>query len=97
MTARKESLHCVICGRDITRSMKIYPYGLEGGPYCYDCAEAVQKPFVPRKKVSVEQAVRDLHRLGKKPSEIAKAKGLSVSEVYEMLNIRKERRREGKS
>lgn len=39
MTAKKATLRCVICHRDITRCMKIYPYGLEGGPYCYDCAE----------------------------------------------------------
>lgn len=92
MIPKKESLHCVICGRDITRSMKIYPYGFLGGSYCYDCAAEEKKPSVPRKKVSVSQAVQEMYARGKKPSEIAEAKGISVQEVYKLLNNIKPKR-----
>ena len=50
MMAKKTSLNCVVCGRDITRSMKIYPYGFIGGAYCYDCAEKERQKKPPIKR-----------------------------------------------
>ena len=48
--AKKTQLNCVVCGRDITRSMKIYPYGFIGGAYCYDCAEKERQKKPPIKR-----------------------------------------------
>lgn len=74
---------CVKCGRDITRSMKIYVYGLAGGVYCYDCAQTMPK----KKKVVTESYnARELYRRGYKVSEIARKLGCSASHVYNLLN-----------
>lgn len=74
---------CVKCGRDITRSMKIYVYGLAGGVYCYDCAQTM-----PKKKKVVTDAynAKELYRRGYKVSEIARKLGCSASHVYNLLN-----------
>lgn len=74
---------CVKCGRDITRSMKIYVYGLAGGVYCYDCAQTMPK----KKKVVTESYnARELYRRGYKVSEIARKLGCSASHVYNLLS-----------
>ena len=45
---------CCKCGADITQAMKIYPKGLAGGVYCYDCNEKWEKrnkvKRVPRRR-----------------------------------------------
>ena len=74
---------CVKCGKDITRSMKIYVYGRAGGVYCYDCAQKAPK----KKKVVTESYnARELYRNGYKVSEIASRLGCSASHVYNLLN-----------
>ena len=79
----KKTCVCVKCGKDITRSMKIYVYGLAGGVYCYDCAQTL-----PKKKKVVTEAhnARELYRRGYKVSEIARKLGCSASHVYNLLN-----------
>lgn len=84
----KKTLHCVKCGADITRSMKIYPYGYRGGAYCYDCAEGEKKPFKSRYGPS-DMSVREMYSRGYTPSEIAQMKWISKEEVYEQLQKRK--------
>ena len=80
----KDKLCCVICGKDITRSMKIYMYGYHGGAYCYDCAEA-EKVRLKRKKAKTRQIVKNMRKRGLKPTEIADKIGITTKEVYEVL------------
>ena len=84
----KQRCVCVNCGADITRSMKIYVYGFEGGPYCYDCARTA-----PKKKRAKSERVkaRSMYRLGMKASEIAEKLHCSKAHVYELLNEKKEK------
>lgn len=81
---KKDKLCCVICGKDITRSMKIYMYGYHGGAYCYDCAEA-EKVRLKRKKAKTRQIVKNMRKRGLKPTEIADKIGITTKEVYEVL------------
>lgn len=60
---KKDKLCCVICGKDITRRMKIYPHGLIGGAYCYDCAEAEKKDEQARK--SLDEKFANFQRYNK--------------------------------
>lgn len=82
LDSTKKTCVCVKCGKDITRSMKIYVYGRAGGPYCYDCAQTE-----PRKKriESDSYNARTLYNAGYPVSEIASKLGCSKSHVYELL------------
>lgn len=87
VTRQKEmenKLCCVICGKDITRSMKIYPHGHVGGAYCYDCAEA-ETARLKRLKPPDKRRIRGMHKRGLKPSEIAEIMEITVKEVYEVI------------
>jgi len=81
---KKDKLCCVICGKDITRSMKIYPHGYVGGAYCYDCDEA-EKVRLKREKAKIRQTVKTLYKRGLKPTEIANRIGITTKGVYEVL------------
>ena len=39
-------MRCVKCGRSLEQAMKIYPHGLEGGAYCYDCGSAEKRACI---------------------------------------------------
>lgn len=84
----KQRCICVNCGADITRSMKIYVYGFDGGPYCYDCAQLAPKK---QKLAGDRQKARKLYSSGLKVSEIASKLECSRSHVYELLNRRKKK------
>lgn len=81
---KRDKLLCVICGKDITRCMKIYPHGYSGGAYCYDCAEA-DKLRLQREKAKTRQTVKNMRKRGLKPTEIAERLGISAAKVYEVL------------
>ena len=81
---KTDKLCCIICGQDITRSMKIYVHGYKGGAYCYDCAEA-EKKRLTRDKSKTKQTIKAMLKRGLKPSEIAENMKMSIKEVYEVL------------
>lgn len=82
-----EILRCVVCGDDITRKMKIYPYGYKGGAYCYACNE---KDSTRRVELLTKKAIRKMYKTGAKPSEIANRYNCTVAYVYEVLSGKKE-------
>lgn len=77
-----EILRCVVCGEDITRKMKLYPYGYKGGAYCYACNE---KDSVRRAELLTRKAIRKMYKNGSKPSEIAQRYNCTAEYVYEVL------------
>lgn len=79
---KKEKCVCVICGADITRSIKFYPKGLDGGPYCYECNEARKV----RRADRLEDEIITMYKRKKKISEIALALKLSPREVFEVIS-----------
>lgn len=83
---KKQALHCVRCGADITRAMKIYPGGLKGGAYCYDCAEQVRLEKIAQKKnISEEAKIVKMYKSGLRVSEIADRTGHSMFDIYQII------------
>ena len=88
-------LTCVVCGADITRSMKFYPNGYRGGAYCYECNEK-HKSAVSAERAARKVLMNDADRIvflykeGKRVSQISEIMGLPASEVYQILCIRLE-------
>lgn len=78
-------MKCVKCGRSLEQAMKIYPHGLEGGAYCYDCGSA-EKRLIQGRYTSNDQQVIRLHKDGLTASRIALKTGLTTTEVYKILN-----------
>lgn len=78
-------MKCVKCGRSLEQAMKIYPHGLEGGAYYYDCGSA-EKRAVQGRYTSNDQQVIRLHKDGLTASRIALKTGLTTTDVYRILN-----------
>ena len=91
---------CALCGKDITGPFGTYRFGLVNGMICYDCdakvteenrrrrqavnAKRKARKVVPRKQ-SIAREVKQLHKAGKRPSEIAEILGIDAKRVYEEL------------
>ncbi len=90
MNESKTACTCVVCGADITRTIKLYPYGLEGGPYCYDCCEKIKLQRRLKKERNAYQDTVDqiltMYRRKKKVSEIARVMDMSAKEVLEIIS-----------
>lgn len=82
---KKPGCYCTICGADITRAMKFYPYGAQGGPYCYDCSEKDRASRKPRTPDPVKKAL-NMYKQGFRVSIIAGETGMSMKEVYEIIS-----------
>lgn len=81
-------IYCSVCGRNITREMKLYDNKVNA--YCYDCFQIkFPKPEIKRKKISTNRKIKMLYYKGKKPSEIATELGISTAEVYKAMNERR--------
>ncbi len=81
-------IYCSVCGRNITREMKLYDNKVNA--YCYDCFQITfPKPEIKRKKISTNRKIKMLYYKGKKPSEIAAELGISTAEVYKAMNERR--------
>ncbi len=82
------SVKCSVCGRDITRGMKLYDNKVNA--YCYDCFQKTfPKPEIKRRPISINQKIKKLYHKGMKPSEIAAELGISASDVYKAMNERR--------
>ena len=86
-------IKCVRCGTDITNAPVRYPYGKDGGYYCYDCDKKIRphksydkKPRERMHKPKMSVIARRLLRKGMKVSEIAEVLGCEPKTVYEVLN-----------
>lgn len=80
----EKKIYCVTCGEDITRQMKFYPYGVNGGAYCYFCKCKIKK----KEKDEAEQydsQILTMYKRGLKPSQIAQKMQMDTKEVYEIL------------
>lgn len=84
---------CPLCGAEVTR-FGIYPYGIHGGKYCYDCVQLMKaEKYTPRKKQKGKKKIsplgkqaKYLHNKGYKPSKIAEMLHITTKEVYDFLN-----------
>ena len=81
-------IKCSVCGRNITREMKLYDNKVNA--YCYDCFQITfPKPEKKKRPVSINRKIKMLYYKGKKPSEIATELGISTAEVYKAMNERR--------
>lgn len=81
-------IKCSVCGRNITREMKLYDNKVNA--YCYDCFQITfPKPERKKRPVSINRKIKKLYYKGKKPSEIATELGISTAEVYKAMNERR--------
>lgn len=80
----KPGCFCTICGADITRSMKFYPYGRSGGPYCYDC-DAQDRASRKKRTTDPVKKILSLYDRGFRVSVIAEEMGMSAKEIYEII------------
>ena len=89
---KPKALICSQCGKEIR--LGVYPYGREGGIYCYDCdAKLRPQKYVPKQKHTKKSKhssktllVKRMYKKGFKPTEIAELAYMTVEEVYEELN-----------
>ena len=80
-------IYCSVCGRDISREMKLYDNRVNA--YCYDCFQITfPKPERKKRPMSMNRKIKMLYYKGKKPSEIALLLGISAEEVYKAMNER---------
>lgn len=75
---------CTVCGADISREGKRYPYGAAGGAYCEECYMADYLERIRQIKDPNVKAKR-LRRVGMRLTEISKETGLSGKELYEVI------------
>ena len=84
---------CVQCGADITQAPVRYPYGKDGGYYCYDCdrlmrpRKEVEKPKKERyHRPTARELIMRMYDEGITPKTISKVMGCSTAHVYKVLS-----------
>ena len=86
-------IKCELCGADLTNAPVRYPYGAQGGYFCYDCDQKIrprkttEKPKKERyHRPTARELILRMYDEGITPAKISKVMGCSKAHVYKVLS-----------